>query len=84
VPRTAQVTWAVSPFLAAVLLFLEELGRTARFCVILVVMSACTVGPLTVATWFLAVHGHSIEAIYRAFTDLLHSIDYQGQFRDSP
>jgi hypothetical protein len=62
----------------------EDWGRTARFCVILVVMSACTVGPLTIATWVLVAHGHSIETIYRMVTELLRHTGYQGQFRDSP
>jgi hypothetical protein len=54
---------------------MEEWDRTARFRVMLVVMSACTVGSLILAAWFLAAHGHSVEAIYRAVTQLLGRIN---------
>ena len=45
---------------------IEDTRKTVRLCVILVVMSVCTVGPLILTTWFLATHGYPVEAIARA------------------
>jgi hypothetical protein len=50
---------------------MENWGQTIRFCVIMFVMSICTLGAPILAAWIIADHGHSVEALYRSVAHFL-------------
>lgn len=50
---------------AAVATAIESWGKTARFCVILLVRTVCLVAPVLICTWLLAGHGVSAAEVAR-------------------
>jgi hypothetical protein len=50
---------------------LDDWGKTARLAVLLLIMAACTFGPLALTAWLLMAHGYSTGEVCRAIGGLI-------------